>query len=142
MHRDSGCIETEEVYGEKWLSLIYGSPLGKIPLWLAIKRSWFSRWYGKRMDSVDSRKRIIPFIEKFNLDEKEFLKRTAKYKNIMGHWMKPSMQNFIVHAKEKNIIEKNFEQRFQLRCSFAIYMPDYRRFRSIFLRFQRGHADD
>ena len=82
MHRDSGCIETEEVYGEKWLSLIYGSPLGKIPLWLAIKRSWFSSWYGKRMDSAGSRKRIVPFIEKFNLDEKEFLKRPAEYKSF------------------------------------------------------------
>lgn len=82
MHRDSGCIETEKVYGEKWLSLIYGSPLGKIPLWLAIKRSWFSKWYGKKMDTLSSRERILPFIEKFNLDENEFLKRPADYKSF------------------------------------------------------------
>ena len=50
-NRETGFVEKEKVYGEKWLSLIYDTPLGKIPLWVAIKRAWFSRWYGKKMDS-------------------------------------------------------------------------------------------
>ena len=82
MHRDSGCIQTEKVYGENWLKLIYGSPLGKIPLWLAIKRAWFSKWYGLKMDSPKSRTKISPFISKFNLNEDEFLKNKNEFKSF------------------------------------------------------------
>ncbi|MEJ6524040.1 MAG: phosphatidylserine decarboxylase, partial [Opitutales bacterium] len=82
MHRDSGCIETEKVYGENWLSLIYGSPIGKIPLWVAIKRAWFSKWYGQRMDTAKSKERVLPFIHKFKLKEEEFLKKPTEYKSF------------------------------------------------------------
>ncbi len=82
LDRDSGCIKTEKVYGERWLSLIYGSPLGKVPLWIAIKRAWFSKWYGKRMDRPQSQERIIPFIEKFRLNENDFLKNPSDYKSF------------------------------------------------------------
>jgi phosphatidylserine decarboxylase len=82
MHRDSGCIETEKVYGENWLSLIYGSPIGKIPLWVAIKRAWFSKWYGQRMDTAKSKERVLPFIHKFKLKEEEFLKKSTDYRSF------------------------------------------------------------
>lgn len=82
MHRDSGCIQTEKVYGENWLKLIYGSPIGKIPLWLAIKRAWFSKWYGYRMNSPKSRTKISPFIKKFKLDESEFRKGQNEFKSF------------------------------------------------------------
>ena len=35
MHRYKGCMETESVLGDSWLKLIYASPLGRLPLWLA-----------------------------------------------------------------------------------------------------------
>ena len=72
-NRETGCIETEKVYGENWLSLIYGSPLGILPLWIAIQRAWFSKWYGRKMDSRKSKNKILPFISNYNLDKKEFL---------------------------------------------------------------------
>ena len=82
LNRDSGCIESEKVYGENWLSLIYGTPLGKMPLWVAIKRAWFSKWYGNRMDSPASKNKIVPFINKFGLNENEFLKNPSEYKTF------------------------------------------------------------
>ncbi|MBT5915429.1 MAG: phosphatidylserine decarboxylase [Opitutae bacterium] len=82
LNRDSGCIESEKVYGENWLSLIYGTPLGKIPLWVAIKRAWFSKWYGHRMDNPTSKNKIFPFIKKFGLNEDEFLKKPSEYKTF------------------------------------------------------------
>ena len=81
-NRETGFVEKEKVYGEKWLSLIYDSPLGKIPLWVAIKRAWFSRWYGKKMDSNKSREKILPFIKKFGLNEQDFLKKTSDFKSF------------------------------------------------------------
>ena len=62
----------EQVYGEKWLHRIYGSPLGRLILWLAVKRSWFSRWYGYRMSKPKSRQLISGFISKYGLDVSEF----------------------------------------------------------------------
>jgi phosphatidylserine decarboxylase len=62
----------EQVYGEKWLNRIYGNPIGRLVLWLAVKRSWFSRWYGYRMSKPKSRRLISGFISKYGLDVSEF----------------------------------------------------------------------
>jgi phosphatidylserine decarboxylase len=82
LNRETGSVETEQVYGENWLKIIYGSPLGRIPLWVAIKRAWFSKWYGRKMDLPESRKKIAPFISKYNLEKKEFLKHPSEYNSF------------------------------------------------------------
>ena len=71
-NRSKGTVETERVYGENWLKLIYDNPFGKLLLWAAVKKSWFSRWYGWRMSQPASKARIRPFIRKYKLDEEEF----------------------------------------------------------------------
>ncbi|MEC8779033.1 MAG: archaetidylserine decarboxylase [Verrucomicrobiota bacterium] len=71
-NRSKGTVETECVYGENWLKLIYDNPFGKLLLWAAVKKSWFSRWYGWRMSQPASKARIRPFIRKYKLDEEEF----------------------------------------------------------------------
>lgn len=71
-NRSKGTVETEHVYGENWLKLIYDNPFGKLLLWAAVKKSWFSRWYGWRMSQPASKARIRPFIRKYKLDEEEF----------------------------------------------------------------------
>ena len=50
LNRYSGEIETESVYGDKWLKWTYGTRLGKLSLFCFVKRAFFSRWYGRRMD--------------------------------------------------------------------------------------------
>ena len=72
INRSKGTVETECVYGENWLKLIYDNPFGKLLLWAAVKKSWFSRWYGWRMSQPASKSRIRPFIRKYKLDEEEF----------------------------------------------------------------------
>ena len=71
-NRSKRTVETERVYGENWLKLIYDNPFGKLLLWAAVKKSWFSRWYGWRMSQPASKARIRPFIRKYKLDEEEF----------------------------------------------------------------------
>jgi phosphatidylserine decarboxylase len=68
----SGQIETETVYGEGFLRWAYGNPLGRLTVELAVKRAWFSRWYGWRMDRPTSQAKIEPFIEEYGLDASEF----------------------------------------------------------------------
>ncbi len=65
-------LEEEKVYGDKWLRFIYNNPLGKLCLWALVKRVWFSKWYGWRMNQKKSVSRIQPFIENFNLDPTDF----------------------------------------------------------------------
>ena len=71
-NRSKGTVETECVYGENWLKLIYDNPFGKLLLWAAVKKAWFSRWYGWRMSQPASKARIRPFIRKYKLNEEEF----------------------------------------------------------------------
>ena len=70
-NRDTGEVETEAVYGDKWLKWTYGNPLGKLSLHAFVKRGFFSRWYGRRMDAPKSREKVAPFIERYgiNIDE-------------------------------------------------------------------------
>lgn len=81
-NRYDGSIRTEKVYGEKWLNLIYGNPLGTIPLWFAIKRTWFSRWYGRKMSLPESKSKIGSFIREYELDESEFLASANSYQSF------------------------------------------------------------
>ena len=72
LHRYEGRMETEKVFGAGWLKFIYDNPLGILPLWVAIKRGWFSRWYGRKMSHPESRLKIPAFIREFEIDEAEF----------------------------------------------------------------------
>ena len=80
--RHLGKIRSEKVYGDKWLKRIYGNPLGNLTLWCMVKRLWFSRWYGKRMDAKSSRDRIKPFIRNFELQEEEFLEPAENFRTF------------------------------------------------------------
>ncbi|MFT5469801.1 MAG: phosphatidylserine decarboxylase [Verrucomicrobiales bacterium] len=65
-------IETEVVYGEKWLRWTYESLPGRAALYALAKRAWFSRLYGWRMSRPGSRERVAPFVEKYGLEAGEF----------------------------------------------------------------------
>jgi phosphatidylserine decarboxylase len=78
-NRETGEIETEAVYGEGFLRWAYGNPLGQLTVALAVKRAWFSRWYGWRMDRPGSRAKIRPFIEAYGLDVDEFADAVASF---------------------------------------------------------------
>ncbi len=82
LDRETGEIVSEDVYGEKWLRFIYETTPGKITLWFAVKRAWFSNWYGRKMSRASSASKIIPFIEKYKLNPDEFLSKPATYKSF------------------------------------------------------------
>ncbi|PAZ07520.1 MAG: hypothetical protein CAK86_01065 [Opitutia bacterium AMD-G1] len=72
LNRHTGRMETEQVYGEKWLRRIYGNPLGKLTLHTVVKRALFSKLYGWAMDRPSSARRVEPFVKAFGLDPSEF----------------------------------------------------------------------
>ena len=79
LNRSTGKVEVEDVYGEKWLRFTYESSLGKFFLWSLVKRKLFSSWYGALANRKKSKEKILPFIQKFKVDEKEFLAPTESF---------------------------------------------------------------
>ena len=71
-NRHTGKLETESVYGEGFLRWAYGNPFGRLTVEVAVKRLWFSRWYGWRMDRPSSRRKVEPFIKDYGVDIAEF----------------------------------------------------------------------
>ncbi|MCC5834603.1 MAG: phosphatidylserine decarboxylase [Opitutales bacterium] len=71
-NRYTGRIETEAIYGEKWLRWAYETKLGRLSLPALVARPWFSRWYGYWMSRPASTRNIVPFIEKYQLEPSEW----------------------------------------------------------------------
>jgi phosphatidylserine decarboxylase len=64
-------VETEVIYGEDWLRWAYEKPAGRAMTETLVKRKLFSKWYGWRMSQPESRKRVLPFIEKYHINRAE-----------------------------------------------------------------------
>src|SRR5688572_27229971 len=81
-NRYNGLIETEEVYGDRFLRWTYGNPLGRLSLHALVKRAAFSRWYGQRMDAPASRAKVAPFISTYKVDAGEFADAPDSYRTF------------------------------------------------------------
>ncbi|MBI3885817.1 MAG: phosphatidylserine decarboxylase [Opitutae bacterium] len=81
-HRQKQTLETEQVYGERWLRWTYESALGRFALNLLVKRALLSRYYGWRMSMRDSARRVLPFIVDYGLDVDEFAKKPYAFKTF------------------------------------------------------------
>lgn len=78
LDRKTKRVEEEKVYGKFYVECAYGSqpffqPLKKILTPCLTNSHWFSRFYGCMQKASSSKKKILPFIEKFHLDTSEFL---------------------------------------------------------------------
>ena len=94
-NRHSDAIETESVYGDGFLRWAYGNPLGRLTVALAVKRLWFSRWYGWRMDRPASRAKVAPFIRDYGVDVAEFADEQDSYGSFNEFFyrkLKPSVR--------------------------------------------------
>ncbi|MFP4167081.1 MAG: phosphatidylserine decarboxylase [Opitutales bacterium] len=70
------------MYGERFLRWAYGNPLGRLTVALVVKRRWFSRWYGRRMNRPASRSKIEPFIREYGVDTEEFAEPVENFKTF------------------------------------------------------------
>ncbi|MBL4684727.1 MAG: phosphatidylserine decarboxylase [Nannocystaceae bacterium] len=69
---DTGAVQEEEVYGGFWVKLLYGTWLGRFFSAL-IAAPPFSRLYGWLQDRAWSRRKVAPFIERFDIQMDDFL---------------------------------------------------------------------
>jgi len=75
-------IEEEAIYGEGFLKFAYGNPVGKVALWAAVRRAWFSKWYGWRMRRPGSAKKVRPFVREYGLDPEDFVTPMRKFEHF------------------------------------------------------------
>jgi phosphatidylserine decarboxylase len=81
-HRVKKTVETEQIYGERWLRLVYDNPVGRFALWLLVRRAAYSHFYGWRMNRPFSVTKVLPFIVAYNLDVDEFAKSAFAFKTF------------------------------------------------------------
>jgi phosphatidylserine decarboxylase len=94
-NRYTRTVETEKVFGERWLKLAYENPVGRLFVWLVARRHFFSWWYGRKMNKRVSALRILPFITTYNIDVDEFAKSPFDYKTFNEFFyraLKPSVR--------------------------------------------------
>ena len=81
-HRAKKTVETEQIYGERWLRWTYENPVGRLALWLVVRRAVYSHVYGWQMNKRVSSFKILPFIVAYNLDVDEFAKSAFAFKTF------------------------------------------------------------
>jgi phosphatidylserine decarboxylase len=80
--RYSRSMKIERIYGERWLRLAYENPVGRLFVWLLVRRAVFSIYYGLKMKTRASALRVIPFIARYEIDVDEFAKSAFDYKTF------------------------------------------------------------
>jgi phosphatidylserine decarboxylase len=101
-NRHTGRMETEAVYGESFLRWAYERPIGRLALHALVKRAAFSNWYGSRMDSRHSAKKVLPFVAKYGLDAASFADPVESYQSFNDFFyrkLKPSARPIDADAK-------------------------------------------
>ena len=66
--RETGQIQIENVYGEKWLDWLYHNPIGEATLWTIAKRKLITSLYGDEMEKPSSANKIMPFVKEYGVD--------------------------------------------------------------------------
>ncbi len=110
INRQKACVETEEVFGEQAIRFLYGScplskTLGRMALHSFAKWPFMSAFYGYLQNLPSSKKRVIPFIERFGMDASEFQDTPEAFKTFNEFFVRklkpecrPISQNAIIPA--------------------------------------------
>ena len=72
----------EKVPGEKYLKFLYYNPLGELPLNMIVKKKFLTEYYGKKMDSRESCKKIPSFIEETGINIEEAKKSVEEFSSF------------------------------------------------------------
>lgn len=81
--RESGEQAIEQVPGGGLMRFLYGgNPLGKLALWMLIKRKLFSQIGGWYMSSKRSAKRVAPFVKDYNVPIEIYYSPGVGYKSF------------------------------------------------------------
>lgn len=117
--RVSNKIETEKVYGDKWIHWLYCSVSGKI-FSKILAQAFVSRFYGKLQDYSFTRKKIKPFIENYNIDMSEYqhgtlgedLPKDQSYSCFNDFFIRKFIEKKRIFVQEQNRLAAFSEARY------------------------------
>jgi len=140
--RRSKEVKSEAVYGEFFIKLLYGDGwfsnlISRSLLPLICRFSFFSKLYGWQQKASSSRKKIAPFIKKYQVDTSDFLEPAESFRSFNDFFIRklnpstrpiesgndvailPADGRYLVYAnieRSKGIVVKN--KRFSLEHLF------------------------
>jgi phosphatidylserine decarboxylase len=82
IHRETGEMRAERVYGERGLRLLYETWWGSVLLHAIIKRKWFSHLTGFLNRSPFSRRKIPSFVKQLEIDDSEAELPASAYQSL------------------------------------------------------------
>ncbi|MCE3012783.1 MAG: phosphatidylserine decarboxylase [Proteobacteria bacterium] len=108
-HRANKKIETELVYGDRFIRFLYDSSLGKLT-GRVFANKYFSQIYGHFQDQPASHKKVRPFIQKFNIPIQEYEGGSHPAANVEDSYLsfneffirkfKPGQRSFVQNPKQ------------------------------------------
>ena len=81
-NRRTAQLETEMVFQRWFMTMAYGTPLGRASATLLWSRKWFSRLYGSLQRSRMSRRKIRRFVERYAIDCAELDRPLQSYRSF------------------------------------------------------------
>lgn len=116
--RQTGDRIVEKVPGEFYLKWLYYNPFGKLCLNLIVKRKIISTIYGNKMDNKKSKLKILDFINKYDINVDESLKKIEDFNNFNEFFYRELKKNsrkisnsfFISPADGKIIVFENIDK--------------------------------
>lgn len=101
-NRYTQALETEAVYGERWLRWAYDTTMGRATTNILLKRAFFSKLYGWLMKRPSSRNKVLPFIKDFAVDMAAFEKKAeafTSFNDFFVRTLKPGARSIVADPK-------------------------------------------
>jgi len=76
-NRRENSMDIEKVYGDEMVKFAYATPIGRL-LGPVIASKMLSKLYGKSQDSLNSAKKVAPFLKNFNIQIDQYQKGSFK----------------------------------------------------------------
>lgn len=87
-NRKTKTIEEERIYSERSLRMLYDTPVGRFVTDKILKQHWFSKLYGKNKLRSASARDVSRFIDKYHIDETEFVETTESFASFNAFFIR------------------------------------------------------
>lgn len=104
IERKTGEVKIEKVMGEGALKFLYYNPLGSLFLNAIIKRKFLSSYYGKKMNSLASKKKIANFVKEMGIDMSDYARDIDEYVSFNDFFYRELKQGARKIADEETVL--------------------------------------
>lgn len=99
-NRETQAMETETVYGEGAMNLVYETNIGRSISKNLLSRHWISKAYGALQSSSLSSAKVPGFVQKFGIDMSEFEEKNwQSFNDFFIRQFKPGKREFVADCK-------------------------------------------